>query len=60
VMNMNGRVQPMLPEYSMASKVTRTELCYENAHDAIQIQEERRFARSPLNHHLIRHKRLAM
>ena len=36
-MNMNGRIQPMFPEYSMASKVTCTELCYENAHDAIQI-----------------------
>ena len=34
---LNGSIQPMLPEYSMASKVTCTELAMANADDAIQI-----------------------
>lgn len=37
VYQMNHSAQPMLPEYSMASKVTCTELCLENCSDAIQI-----------------------
>ena len=37
VYQMNHSTQPMLPEYSMASKVTCTELCLENCSDAIQI-----------------------
>jgi acyl-CoA dehydrogenase len=35
--NLNSRIQLAHPEYSIASKVTCTELCFENTHDAVQI-----------------------
>ncbi len=34
---LNSSMNPMLPEYSMASKVTCTENCFANADDAVQI-----------------------
>ena len=37
MLNLNSRTQPMHPEYSMASKVMCTELCFETTNDAVQI-----------------------
>jgi alkylation response protein AidB-like acyl-CoA dehydrogenase len=35
--NLNLNIAPGFPEYSMAAKTTATELCLQNAHDAIQL-----------------------